>query len=57
MRVFKRYLEQNNIELKNASKHPKLMTKLAMMFSNRIDTLERFISEKTEYDGRKVGMI
>lgn len=35
----------------------KYIYKFLMNFSNRIDILEKFITEKTDFDGEKVGFV
>ena len=55
-RIAKKFTQEQDelkaiLKLKN---HPRLLD-FAIKLSNRIDLLEKFITERTEYDGTKVG--
>ena len=54
MKHIEKVAKEFNTDLKGLKDHPQLL-KIAMSFSNRIDLLEKFISENTQFDGKKVG--
>jgi hypothetical protein len=54
MKHFNRAVEKLTEDFVNVE-DPKILKRLAIAFSNRIDLLEKYISENTDVDGTEVG--